>query len=102
MIPLARRKLDLRRNFDPEGKGYDYRTAEAGGMKRDSSGHMGSRDPKTGQMLKGRRHPTWHLAVEGERKAGYEIYKGKDGRYYSRKMEGGEWRKRQSQKRKAR
>ena len=47
--------------------------------------HSGSRDYRTGQMLKGRKHKTWNLAVEGEEKAGYEIYQGKDGKYYSKK-----------------
>ena len=47
-------------------------------MKPDKTGHWPSRDPRTGLLLKGRSHPTWHLTVKGERKAGYEIYKGKD------------------------
>ena len=54
-------------------------------MKPDSTGHWSSREPKTGRLLKGRKHKTWNKTVEGERKAGYEIYKGKDGFYYSRK-----------------
>ena len=70
--------------FDPEGEGYDYETAEKHGMKPDETGHWYSREPKTGQILKGRKHSTFALTEEEERKAGYEIYKGKDGKYYSR------------------
>ena len=77
--------LKKRKKFDPEGDGYDYETAKKSGMKPDSTGHWSSREPKTGRLLKGRNHKTWNKTVEGERKAGYEIYKGKDGFYYSRK-----------------
>ena len=75
-------KLD---KFDPEGDGYDYETAKRGGLKPDKTGHWSSRDPKTGQILKGRKHKTFIKTIKGESEAGYEIYKGKDGRYYSRK-----------------
>jgi len=71
--------------FDPEGSGYDMRSALKSGMRRDETGHMGSRNPKTGQLLKGRKHPTFHKTVAGEKAAGYEIYKGDDGKFYSRK-----------------
>jgi hypothetical protein len=70
--------------FDPEGSEFDYGTAKRGGMKPDSTGHWGSRDPETGQMLKGRSHPTWDLGVQGEGAVGNEIYRGPDGKYYSR------------------
>ena len=59
-------------------------SAVAAGLKADETGHWPSREPKSGLLLKGRGHPTWKLTEEGEAKAGYEIYKGKDGRYYSR------------------
>ena len=71
--------------FDPEGSGYDYETAERSGITPDKNKHWPSRSPRSGQMLKGKKHKTWGLAVEGEKKAGYVIYKGKNGRYYSRK-----------------
>ena len=71
--------------FDPEGEGYDIDTAVAAGMKPDKTGHWQSRNPSTGQILKGRKHTTFNLTEEGEAKAGYEIYKGDDGKYYSRK-----------------
>lgn len=70
--------------FDPEGDGYDKDTAISAGLKPDSTGHWPSRNPKTGQILKGRKHKTFHLTEEGEKAAGYEISKGDDGKYYSR------------------
>jgi len=78
------RKHDMAdKKFDPEGTGYDYETAKKRGIKPDETGHWPSRDPKTGVLLKGRGHKTWHKTVTGEEKAGYEIYKRGD-RYYSR------------------
>ena len=68
--------------FDSEGTGYDYETAEKYGITPDKTGHWPSREPVTGLLLKGRKHETWHKTVEGEKKAGYIIFK-KNGRYYS-------------------
>lgn len=70
--------------FDPEGIDYDMASARSSGLKADRTGHWPSRDPKTGLLLKGRRHPTWHKTEKGEQDAGMEIFKGEDGRYYSR------------------
>jgi len=69
--------------FDPEGEGYDMDTAKSIGLKPDSSGHWPSRDPNSGMLLKGRKHPTWESTVSGEEKVGNEIYQ-KDGRWYSK------------------
>lgn len=69
--------------FDPEGVGYDMKSALAAGLKP-IEGHWQSRIPKTGLLLKGRGHKTWALTVKGEKEAGYIIYKGKGGRYYSK------------------
>ena len=77
--------LKKKKKFDPEGDGYDYETAKKAGLKADSTGHWPSRDPKSGRILKGRKHETFKKTVKGEAKEGYEIYKGKDGFYYSRK-----------------
>ena len=75
--------------FDPEGDGYDMESAKKAGMKPNpKTGHWGSRNPKTGQILKGQKHDTYHLAVDGEKKMGFEIRKGKDGKYYSFKPSG--------------
>lgn len=71
-------------NFDPESSGYDYEAAQKHNIGPDKTDHWPSRVPQTGQILKGRKHKTWGLTEEGEKKAGYTIYKGKDGRYYSR------------------
>ena len=77
---------DLRKGgipFNPEGKDYDYRSAVKFGLKPDKTGHWPSRDPKSGMLLKGRKHPTWSKTVEGEASAGFEIFQ-ENGRYYSR------------------
>ena len=69
--------------FDPEGEGYDYETAKRYGTTPDSTGHWPSREPITGQLLKGRKHKTYHKTEAGEKEQGYTILKGKDGKYYS-------------------
>jgi hypothetical protein len=82
--PMLFRKqaIEAIRPFDPEGSGYDYRTAiESGMVPRE--GHWSSRDPRSGLLLKGRQHPTWDKLEAGEREAGYAIRKRGDGRYYS-------------------
>lgn len=75
---------EKKKKFDPEGSGFDYDTAIKSGAKPDKSGHWPSRAPNSGQLLKGHKHKTWHKTVEGEKKAGYVIYKGKNGKYYSK------------------
>ena len=70
--------------FDPEGQGYDYQSAMTAGILPDETGHWASRDPRTGLLLKGRSHETWNKTLTGEEEAGYEVYQGEDGRYYSR------------------
>jgi len=87
-IPQDPRKgAATKQPFKPMGTGYDYKSAMAAGLKPDKTGHWPSRNPKTGLILKGRGHPTFLKTVEGEEKAGYEIYK-KGNRYYSRKKRG--------------
>lgn len=73
-----------RRRFDPMGKGYDIETARKSGMTRDKTGHMGSREPKSGVILKGRRHPTFGKTQIREELAGYDL-KFEEGRYKSQK-----------------
>lgn len=74
-----------KKKFDPEGSGYDDDGAVSAGVKPDDTGHWQSRVPETGLILKGRKHPTWHLTEKGEAEAGHEIYKNEaDQRYYSR------------------
>lgn len=75
------------KKFDPEGEDYDYDTAIKGGAEPkpvpyDDRPHWPSRDPVTGQMLKGRKHKTWDLGVKSMEEEGYDVYKSGD-RYYS-------------------
>ena len=75
--------------FNPEGSGYDMKSALACGLSQDPvTGHWDSRCPSTGQLLKGKTHETWDKLVSEEKDKGFEIYKGDDGKYYSRKKEG--------------
>ena len=76
-----------KQEFDPEGSGYDYASAKKFGMTPDETGHWSSREPTTGLLLKGKGHETWSKTVAGEKEAGYEIFKGDDGRYYSQPID---------------
>ena len=71
--------------FDPEGSGYDYATATKYNIQPDASGHYPSVVPETGQILKGKKHPTYRATAKKEKQLGREIYKGDDNLYYSRK-----------------
>ena len=73
---LPRSATPLRGNvFDPEGSGYDDASARAAGITPDESGHMPSRVPETGLLLKGTKHETWHKTVEAENVLGNKIVK---------------------------
>ena len=77
--------------FDPEGSGYDDETARRAGLKPDKTNHMPSRvpsGPDEGQILKGKKHETFHKTVKGEKEAGYEKFKSKNKKYYSREKRG--------------
>lgn len=63
--------------------GYNYAAAKKAGVGPDSTGHWPSRDPQTGKILKGKKHPTISLTKKSERAAGYKIYK-KNGEMYSK------------------
>jgi len=63
--------------------GYNYDAAISAELSPDSTGHWPSRDPATGMILKGRKHPTFYKTKAGEKAAGYKIYK-KDGDMYSK------------------
>jgi hypothetical protein len=45
--------------------------------------HGSSLDPRTGMVLKGRKHPTWDLMEQEEERLGSKIIKGPNGRYYA-------------------
>ena len=74
--------------FNPEGYGYDMNTAEEAGLERDEFGHMGSLDPRTGMVLKGRKHESWNPMVQEEMYRGNTVmYNPNEDRYFS--IEGG-------------
>ncbi len=66
---------------------YNLRGAYEGGLQpelnEDGSYHLGSRNPLTGEILKLPNHPTWNKMLQGEKEAGYELYK-MNGKNYSR------------------
>lgn len=87
---IADRKIEKSKTQSPEKQervqekyGYDYKSAESAGIEPDETGHWPSRNPDTGQILKGSRHPTFPLTKIGEKEAGYKMYK-KDGKWYSK------------------
>lgn len=57
----------------PKKFGYDYKSAESAGLKPDNTGHWPSRNPQTGQILKGRRHPTIRMTKKTERTLGFKM-----------------------------
>ena len=67
---------------------YNLRGAFEGGLEpelneEDGMYHLGSRNPKTGEILKRPGHPTWDLMLKGEEEAGYEVYQEGD-KWFSR------------------
>jgi hypothetical protein len=66
---------------------YDMKSAETAGMKPDENGKWGSRvpdGPNEGLILKYEDHPTFQATIDGEKEAGYTIFKNKkNGRLYS-------------------
>lgn len=62
---------------------YDYFNASSEMIPTEEGQHWDSRNPHTGQILKSENHPTFDLAVEGEKNAGYKIIRGYDGNLYS-------------------
>ena len=78
-------KYNMPDKFDPESDQYDYSTAGDAGLQRtEDTNHLGSLDPRTGMVLKGRKHHTWDLMMQAEKEMGNQVVKDKDGRYYSR------------------
>jgi hypothetical protein len=78
--------------FDPEGEGYDYDSAKAAGLEPkidpdDGLPHWPSREPKSGTLLKGRKHPTFQKGVDADAELGYKLRKRDDGRYETHKDE---------------
>ena len=63
--------------------GYNYEAAEKAGLSPDETGHWPSRNPETGEILKGKKHPTISMTKKGEKEAGYKIYR-MGGKMYSK------------------
>ena len=70
--------------FDPEGSGYDYKTAREAGLSPGKDNHWPSRDPRTGMLLKGKKHKTFQKGVDVDKELGYTLKK-KGNRYYTTK-----------------
>ena len=70
--------------FNPQGKGYDTKTAKKLGYTRDAVGHLPTRDYRTGMILKGAKHPTFSKGVMQDFSMGYQLMKEGD-RYYTAK-----------------
>ena len=79
--PPPPKPVNLLTEFDSESEGYDETTADLAGLPKGHRGR-GSLDPKTGMVLKGRKHPTWDLMEEEEQRRGSKIVK-KGDRYFS-------------------
>ena len=86
----SERKIERAKSKSPERfekinkkYGYDEAGAVAAGLGPDETGHWPSRDPITGRIFKGKNHPTFYKTLQGEKEAGYEIYK-KGGNLYSK------------------
>ena len=77
----TRKAVTKKKTFNAEGTGYDTETAAEAGLES-KEGHLPSLDPRTGMVLKARKHPTWDLMVDEETKLGNKIVKKAD-RYYS-------------------
>jgi len=75
-----------KKEFNPEGSGYDKKAAQECGLGSNEYGKWPSRCPGTGQILKGRKHKTWQQTLDSEKEAGYALYKKEDGKYYSKKV----------------
>ena len=68
---------------DFSSSNYDYFNAHPSNAPTEEGGHWSSRNPKTGQLLKRKDHPTFDLMIEGEKQVGYDVIKGLDGNLYS-------------------
>ena len=66
---------------------YDYFGAHPSSVPSSKNEHWPSRNESTGQLLKSESHPTYDLMINGETLAGYETYKGFDGRLYSKQWD---------------
>lgn len=80
---------------DTNDTDYDMRAAYKAGMQpewhpEDNSYHLGSRDPKTGRILKAPHHPTFLQALVTDAGMGYYPTTDKDGNTYTETWKGNE------------
>lgn len=80
---------------DTNDTDYDMRAAYKAGMQpewndKDKSYHLGSRDPKTGRILKAPHHPTFLQALVTDAGMGYYPTTDKDGNTYTETWKGNE------------
>ncbi len=89
-------KQGAKPGFDPEGEDYDYEGAKGAGLEpqfnpKPAMGEPGprwpSRNPETGVLFKGKKHPTFQHGVDEDAKLGYKLRKRDDGRYETQKDE---------------
>lgn len=82
---LAEAKEESPEEYEKVNKkyGYNYDEAIKVGIEPDETGHWASRNPETGEILKGSKHPSMPMTKRGEREAGYKMYK-KDGKWFSK------------------
>lgn len=62
---------------------YNYFEAHPEDVPSNSDEHWSSRNPVTGRLLKTETHPTFNLLLNGEKKAGMQIYTGLNDQLYS-------------------
>ena len=86
----SEKKIESAKNKSPKRAakiekkyGYNYEGAKSAGLGPDSTGHWPSRNPYTGEILKGKKHPTISLTKKGEKDSGYKITR-KNGTLYSK------------------
>lgn len=69
---------DVAPGFDPFGAGFDTDNSRASGARPATSGpnkgHLPSRDPRTGQILKGRAHESFDKAIEEDLGLGFRPF----------------------------
>lgn len=74
------------KKFDPEGEGFDHRTA-----KRYRIDSNACKVPLSGRILIGRGHRMWAQMVRDEEQAGHKVRKSNNGYYYSKPRESTIW-----------
>jgi hypothetical protein len=92
LVARAEKKINKAKTKGPKKEekarskyGYDTKAAIEAGLAPSKEGeHWESRDPKTGRIFKGRKHPSIKETKQGEKELGYKIYR-KKGKLYSKK-----------------